>query len=699
MASEPKQTSGGPKQPGGGPKQAGGGPKQAGGGPKQAGGEPKQASGEQLDRDLADLLEIERFEPPHEFREHALLNDPAVYEEAARDPQAWWAKQAAELDWFEPWNTVLDDSDAPFYKWFTGGKLNVSYNCLDRHVLAGRGERVAFHWRGEEGQERDITYAQLLAQVKRFASALKELGVEQGDVLGIYLPMIPEVVVAMLACARIGAPHNVVFGGFSAEAVRERMEFSQAKVLITVDGAARKGKTAPVKERVDEVMDDLTTLEKIVVVRSKGVPCAMREGRDVYYEEICAAADPECEAEPLDAEHPLYILYTSGSTAKPKGILHTTGGYLTGVSATHRYVFDLKPQSDVYWCAADVGWVTGHSYIVYGPLANGATSVMWEGAPDYPHKGIWWELVERYGVSILYCAPTAIRACIKWGAQWPNERDLSSLRLLGSVGEPINPKAWLWYHKVIGAERCPIVDTWWQTETGAIMITPLPGITATKPGSATQPFPGVEAKVLGESGGEPLEEGQGLLVLTRPWPSMLRTLYKEPERYVNAYFERFGSETYLVGDAARRDKDGYFWVIGRIDDVVNVSGHRLSTAEVESAIVAHPDVAEAAVIGQHDEDSGQAIVAFVTLQGDLEGDGRTVEGIRETVAERIGKFARPKRLIWTDDLPKTRSGKIMRRLLRDIAEGRALGDVTTLRDPAVMSQLQERVKEMQAQED
>jgi acetyl-CoA synthetase len=662
----------------------------------------ERATGKELDRELAALLEIERFEPPAEFRAQALLNDPAVYEEAARDPQAWWAKQAAELDWFTPWDTVLNDGDAPFYKWFEGGTLNVSYNCLDRHVLAGRGERVAFHWRGEEGEERDITYAELLAEVKRFASALKEQGVEKGDVVGIYLPMIPEVVVAMLACARIGAPHNVVFGGFSAEAVRERMEFSEAKVLITVDGAARKGRTAPVKDRVDEVMDDLATLQRIVVVRSKGTPCAMREGRDVYYDEICAAAGragSESPAEPLDAEHPLYILYTSGSTAKPKGILHTTGGYLTGVSATHRYVFDLKPESDVYWCAADVGWVTGHSYIVYGPLANGATSVMWEGAPDYPHRGIWWELVERYGITILYCAPTAIRACIKWGAQWPNGHDLSSLRLLGSVGEPINPKAWLWYHKVIGAERCPIVDTWWQTETGAIMITPLPGITATKPGSATQAFPGVQARVLGESSGEPVEEGQGLLVLTHPWPSMLRTLYKEPERYVSTYFARFGGSTYLVGDASRRDRDGYFWVIGRIDDVVNVSGHRLSTAEVESAIVAHTDVAEAAVIGQHDEDTGQAIVAFVTLQGDLEGDESTVEGIRATVAERIGKFARPKRIIWTEDLPKTRSGKIMRRLLRDIAEGRALGDVTTLRDPAVMSQLEERVKEMQAQED
>jgi acetyl-CoA synthetase len=655
--------------------------------------------GEALDHELADLLGVKTFEPSPAFREQALLNDPAVYEEAARDPQGWWAGQAEKLDWFEPWETVLEDSNPPFYKWFVGGRLNASYNCLDRHVLAGRGERVAFHWHGEDGERRDITYAELLTEVQRLANALKDLGVSRGDVVGIYLPMIPEVVVSMLACARIGAPHNVVFGGFSAEAVRERMEFSEAKALITVDGAARKGKTAPVKERVDEVMGDLATLERIVVVRSKGVPCQMRPGRDVYYDEILAAAAADCPAEALDAEHPLYILYTSGSTAKPKGILHTTGGYLTGVSATHRYVFDLKPESDVYWCAADVGWVTGHSYIVYGPLVNGATSVMWEGAPDYPHKGIWWELVERYGVTILYCAPTAIRACIKWGAQWPGEHDLSSLRLLGSVGEPINPKAWLWYHKVIGGGRCPIVDTWWQTETGAIMITPLPGITATKPGSATHTFPGIEAEVLDESGGYPIEEGQGLLVLTRPWPSMLRTLYKEEGRFIETYFKRFGNETYLVGDAARKDGDGYLWVIGRIDDVVNVSGHRLSTAEVESAIVAHPDVAEAAVIGQHDEDTGQAIVAFVTLQGDLEGDEATVEGIRATVAERIGKFARPKRIIWSEDLPKTRSGKIMRRLLRDIAEGRALGDVTTLRDPAVMSQLEQRVQELQAQED
>ncbi len=661
--------------------------------------EPKLTSGEELDEQLAQLLDVESFEPPAHFKEHALLSDPAIYAQAAADPQAWWAKQAATLDWDTPWEQVLDDSNPPFYKWFLGGKLNVSHNCLDRHVAAGRGHRIAYHWLGEDGSEREITYAELLGDVKRFASALRDLGVKKGDVVGIYLPMIPEVVVAMLACARIGAPHNVVFGGFSAEAVRERMEFSDAKVLITVDGAARKGKIAAVKDRVDEVMGDLATLERIVVVRSKGVACQMQSGRDVYYDEAMAAADLECPAEPMDAEDPLFILYTSGSTAKPKGILHTTGGYLTGVSCTHRYVFDLKPDEDVYWCAADVGWVTGHSYIVYGPLANGATSVMWEGAPDYPNKGIWWEIVERYKVSILYCAPTAIRACIKWGAEWPNGHDLSSLRLLGTVGEPINPKAWLWYHKVIGHERCPIVDTWWQTETGAIMITPLPGITRTKPGSATNPFPGVVADVVDETTGEPIEQGQGLLVLKQPWPSMLRTLYKEDERYVSTYFDRFGRETYVVGDAARRDSDGYIWVIGRIDDVVNVSGHRLSTAEVESAIVAHPDVAEAAVIGQHDEDSGQAIVAFVTLQGELEGSEQEQESIRETVAQRIGKIARPKRIIWTDDLPKTRSGKIMRRLLRDIAEGRELGDVTTLRDPEVTAKLEARVSELHSAED
>ncbi|HEX3872590.1 MAG TPA: acetate--CoA ligase [Solirubrobacteraceae bacterium] len=652
----------------------------------------QRGAAEDLEQELAGLLDVERFEPPEEFREHALLDDPAIYAEAEGDWQGWWVRQAEQLDWFEPWETVLDDSNPPFYKWFVGGRLNASYNCVDRHVEAGRGDRVAYHWHGEEGTERTITYADLHRDVQRFANALKDLGVEKGDVVGIFLPMIPEVVVAMLACARIGAPHNVVFGGFAAEAVRERMEFSDAKVLITVDGAARKGKTAPVKRNVDDVMGDLASIEHIVVVRHSGIDCPMTAPRDVFYDDAMAAAAAECPAESMDAEDPLYILYTSGSTAKPKGILHTTGGYMTGASATHRYVFDLKPETDVYWCSADVGWVTGHSYIVYGPLCNGATSVMYEGAPDYPHKGIWWELCERYKVTSFYTAPTAIRACIKWGSEHPRKFDLSSLRLLGSVGEPINPKAWLWYHKVIGGGRCPIVDTWWQTETGAIMITPLPGITATKPGSATHPFPGVEVDVVDETDGRPIDTGQGLLVILRPWPSMLRTLYKEDDRFIETYFKRFGPTVYVVGDAARKDSDGYIWVIGRIDDVVNVSGHRLSTAEVESAIVAHDMVAEAAVIGQSDEQTGQAICAFVTLQGETEGTEAVEAGIRETVAARIGKFARPKRIIWADDLPKTRSGKIMRRLLRDIAEGRALGDVTTLRDPDVMAKLDDAIR-------
>jgi acetyl-CoA synthetase len=653
-----------------------------------------------LEQQLEAMLEIERFEPPPEFRQRASWSDPGIYEEAAADPQGWWLARSTELlDWDTPPTEALDDSNPPFYKWFADGRLNASAQCLDRHVEAGRGDRVAYHWRGEEGERRDVTYGELHRDVQRFANALKDLGVQKGDVVGIYLPMIPEVVVAMLACARIGAPHNVVFGGFSAESVRERMEFSEAVVLVTVDGARRKGKTAPIKPAVDEHMSSLDSLRKIVVVRHTGIECPMSEGRDVFYDEVMETADAECPAEPMEAEHPLYILYTSGSTAKPKGILHTTGGYMTGVTATHRYVFDLKPEEDVYWCAADVGWVTGHSYIVYGPLANGATSVMWEGAPDYPHQGIWWELIQDYRATILYAAPTAIRTFIKWGAEIPEKFDLTSLRLLGSVGEPINPKAWLWYHKVIGGERCPIVDTWWQTETGAIMITPLPGITATKPGSATTPFPAVSAEVVDESEGKPVSEGQGLLMLERPWPSMLRGLYKEDDRFVETYFSRFGRERYLVGDAARRDADGYFWVIGRIDDVVNVSGHRLSTAEVESAIVAHEKVAEAAVIGQHDEETGQAICAFVTLRGGTEASEELVEDIRATVAERIGKFARPKRIIWAEDLPKTRSGKIMRRLLRDIAEGRALGDVTTLKDPAVMEELEAKIAEERAKAD
>ena len=621
----------------------------------------------------------------------ASIDEASLRARAELDGQGFWAEQARGLAWDVPFTTVLDESDPPFYKWFTDGKLNVSYNCLDRHVEAGRGNRVAFYWAGENGEDRAVTYAELHRDVQLLANGLKGLGVGKGDVVGIFLPMIPEVVVAMLACARIGAPHNVVFGGFAVEAVRERMEVSNAKALITVDGARRKGNTAPVKAMVDATMGGLMSLEHIVVVRHIGIETPMSGGRDVFYDELLAAADPVCAAEPMEAEHPLFILYSSGSTAKPKGIVHTTGGYLTGVAATHRLVFDLDAERDVYWRSADVGWVTGHSYIVYGPLANGATSVMYEGAPDYPHKGIWWELIERYGVTIFYTAPTAIRACMKWGAEHPNSRDLSSLRLLGTVGEPINPKAWLWYHVVIGRERCPIVDTWWQTETGQIIISPLPGVTATKPGSATHPLPGVAADVLDELTGESVTQGQGLLVLTRPWPAMLRTLYGDDERYVQTYWSRFGPETYLVGDAAIRDKDGYLWIVGRIDDVINVSGHRLSTAEVESAIVAHEKVAEAAVIARSDELTGQAIVAFVTLQGDLQGTPDIEAQIRDHVAEHIGKLARPKQILWSDDLPKTRSGKIMRRLLRDIAEGRAVGDVTTLRDPAVMAELEAKV--------
>jgi acetyl-CoA synthetase len=646
-------------------------------------------TGEQLERELGELLDQEKFEVPAEFRERALIKDESEHEQVAGDPEAWWAKQAGALDWFEPWDTVLDESEAPFYKWFAGGKLNASHNALDRHVDAGRGDKVAFHWRGEEGEERDVTYADLLRDVKRLANVLKERGIEPGDVVGIYLPMIPEVAVAMLACARIGAPHNVVFGGFAPDAVKERMEFSEAKALITVDRARRKGKAAEIKPAVDAFLDDVPSIETVIVVRNAGADVAMQEGRDLYYDDAIEATSEDCPAEPLDAEHPLYVLYTSGSTAKPKGIQHTTGGYLTGVAWTTRNVFDLKPDEDVFWCSADVGWVTGHSYIVYGPLMNGMTTVMYEGAPDYPHKGIWWELCERYGVTVFYTAPTAIRACMKWGIAHPQKADRSKLRLLGTVGEPINPKAWLWYWKVIGGERCPIVDTWWQTETGNIMITTLPGAQYAKPGSAGTPLPGVDAAVLDEQGEEVPDGEQGLLALRRPWPGMLRTLYKDPDRFKETYFSKWDATTYFVGDAARRDPDGYFWVVGRVDDVVNVSGHRLSTAEVESAIVSHPKVAEAAVIGQQDEDTGQSIAAFVILEGENhEGDEQLEAEIREHVATRIGKLARPKRIIWTADVPKTRSGKIMRRLLRDIAEGRELGDVTTLREPGVMKDLE-----------
>ncbi len=642
------------------------------------------------------LLGTERtFPPPPEFAAEAAWRDPGVYERAAADPEAWWAGWAERLEWIEPWHTVLDWSDPPHARWFDGGKLNVSANCLDRHVAAGNGGRVAFHWEAEDADElgdegrKAITYDWLLDQTQRFANVLKGLGVGKGDVVGIFMPMVPETTAAMLACARIGAVHNVVFGGFSASSLKERMEVSNAKALVTADATLRRGAPMPMKEKVDTILADLPDLEHVVVVNRCDTGCEMLEGRDVDWHDAVAAADPVCEPEPMDSEDPLYILYTSGSTAKPKGIVHTTGGYLTQVAATHSMVFDLK-DDDVYWCAADVGWVTGHSYIVYGPLANGATSVLYEGAPDYPARDRWWQIIERYGVSILYTAPTVIRSFMKWGEGLLEKHDLSSLRLLGSVGEPINPRAWLWYHEHVGGGRCPIVDTWWQTETGAIMISPLPGITTTKPGSATIPLPGIEAEIY-DAEGNPSKEGGGTLVLSKPWPAMARTLYGEPERFVETYWQRYGPSTYLVGDAARIDEDGFVWIVGRIDDVINVSGHRLSTMEVESALVSAEGVAEAAVIGVPDDATGQAIVAFVTPQDGVEsGEVFTVE-LREHVAEKIGKLARPKRIYYADDLPKTRSGKIMRRLLRDIADGKELGDVSTLRDPSVVERLSAQV--------
>ena len=633
----------------------------------------------------------ESFEPPPEFVAQANASDPGIYERANEDPEAWWGSWAEKLEWIDPFDEILDWSDPPFAKWFGGGKLNVSANCLDRHVEAGNGDRVAYYWEGEDGTRKELTYAWLHTETQKFANALKGLGIGKGDVVGIYMPMIPEAPVAMLACTRIGAIHNVVFGGFSAGSVVERMQFSEAKALITADATMRRGKPTPMKASIDGTLDHVESLEHVIVVNRGDSDPPMTEGRDHFWHDLVDAADPECPPEPMDAEDPLFILYTSGSTAKPKGIQHTTGGYLTGVSATHKLVFDLK-DDDIYWCAADIGWITGHSYIVYGPLANGATSVMYEGAPNFPAEDRWWEIVERYGVTIMYTAPTAIRACMKWGVEHTQKHDLSSIRLLGSVGEPINPRAWLWYSENIGGGRCPVVDTWWQTETGAIMISPLPGLTTTKPGSATVPLPGIEAKIFDEDGNE-VEEGAGLLVLTRPWPSMARTLYKEPERFVETYWSRFGNDVYLVGDAARIDEDGYFWIVGRTDDVINVSGHRLSTMEVESALVSAEGVAEAAVIGVPDEDTGQAIFAFVTPEGGVEGGDELEAKLRDHVADKIGKLARPKHMAFADDLPKTRSGKIMRRLLRDIAAGNELGDVSTLRDPEVVKDLQEQVKE------
>jgi acetyl-CoA synthetase len=633
-------------------------------------------------------LERRTFDPPESMRSRALVTGTFMYEEAERDWEEFWARQAETLlDWFDPWDTVLEWK-LPYAQWFLGGTLNASYNCLDRHVAAGRGDRVAFHWEGEPGDTRTITYAEVLEQVERFANVLKGLGVSRGDRVAVYLPMIPELPVTMLACARIGAVHSVVFGGFSSDSLRDRINDAEAKVLVTADGGWRRGAAVPLKANAEVALEETPSIEKVVVVRRTETDVTMRDGRDSWWHDLMADAESGCAPEAMGSEDLLYLLYTSGTTARPKGIMHTTGGYLTQVAFTHRYVFDLHPDADVYWCAADIGWVTGHSYIVYGPLANGATSVMYEGSPDHPGRDRWWSIVERYGVTILYTAPTAIRTFMKWGPQEPEKHDLSSLRLLGSVGEPINPEAWMWYWKHIGGGTCPVMDTWWQTETGAIMISPLPGVTTLKPGSATLPLPGIAAEVVDDRG-NPVSSGGGYLTLVRPWPSMLRGIYGDPERYHQTYWSRFEGR-YFTGDGARIDEDGYFWLMGRVDDVINVSGHRLSTAEIESALVDHPAVAEAAVVGAQDETSGQAIMAFVTLKGGREPSDGQGNDLRQHVASRIGGLARPKTVIFTDDLPKTRSGKIMRRLLRDVAEGRALGDTTTLADASVVEEIKKR---------
>ena len=634
------------------------------------------------------LAEDRRFPPPEGFATQSLVTGTFLYDEAATDDEGFWARQAADLvSWDTEWDTILE-WEPPFSKWFVGGQLNVSYNCLDRHVEAGRGDKVAIHWEGEPGDTRTVTYAELLAEVQRFANVLISLGVGVGDRVNIYLPMIPEAAVAMLACARIGAAHSVVFGGFSSQALADRINDAGAKVLITADGGYRRGEVFALKPAADEAVEHAPSIEHVVVVRRGHNPVDMVEGRDHWYHELMAQADPVCPAQPFDSEQLLFLLYTSGTTGKPKGIMHTSGGYLTHVAYTYRYVFDLQPDTDVYWCTADVGWVTGHSYIVYGPLANGATQVMYEGVPNHPGNDRFWDIVERYGVTILYTAPTAIRTFMKWGPEEPAKHDLSSLRLLGSVGEPINPEAWMWYHTHIGGGRCPIVDTWWQTETGGIMISPLPGATTTKPGSATFPIPGVSAEVVDDAG-ERVERGGGYLTLTRPWPGMLRGIWGDPERYAETYWSRYPGR-YFAGDGAKLDDDGYLWLLGRVDDVMNVSGHRISTTEVESALVSHPSVAEAAVVGATDATTGQAIIAYVITRGGADVD---VEELRAHVASEIGAIAKPKAIFITPDLPKTRSGKIMRRLLRDVAEGRTMGDTTTLADASIVDELQRRAAE------
>ena len=650
-----------------------------------------------------DLLREDRTFPAQPaFKAAAHVRDERIYADAERDPEAFWAGFANELEWSRKWDTVLD-WQPPHAKWFVGGKLNISVNCLDRHVRTARRNKAALIWEGEPGDRRTLTYFDLHRQVCAFANVLKSLGIRKSDRVAIYLPLIPELAIAMLACARIGAVHSVVFGGFSAESLRDRINDAKARLLITADGGYRRGQIVALKQVADEALADTPSIENVIIVQrgasampgtAGAMPIHVKAGRDHWYHRLMQDASPKCDAEPMDSEDMLYILYTSGTTGKPKGIVHTTGGYLVGTYATTKLVFDLKDE-DVYWCTADIGWVTGHSYVVYGPLANGATVVMYEGAPDWPQKDRFWSLIEQYGVTVFYTAPTAIRAFMRWGTDWPQRHDLSSLRLLGSVGEPINPEAWVWYYRFVGGERCPVVDTWWQTETGAIMITPLPGVTTLKPGSATKPFPGVFAEIRNERG-DKVDVGGGLLALTRPWPSMLRGIYGDPDRYVKQYWNKWGTGVYVTGDGAKRDADGYFWLLGRVDDVINVAGHRIGTMEVESALVDHPSVAEAAVVGRAHDLKGQAIAAFVTLKEGAQAGAQSkglVEDLKEHVVKKIGAIARPDDILFAADLPKTRSGKIMRRLLRDIAEGKALGDTTTLADPAVVAKLKANYEE------
>ena len=634
------------------------------------------------------LQEDRTFPPSDQFRQQANINDPNVYAEAAKDPEAFWARFAGELDWFQTWDKVLE-WNPPYAKWFLGGKLNASYNCIDRHLSSARRNKAAIIWEGEPGDRQVYTYWDLHREVCRFANGLKSLGVQKGDRVTIYLPMVPELPISMLACARIGAAHSVIFGGFSADSIRDRLDDSQSKVMITADGGYRRGGIVQLKQNADESLEGDTPVERVVVVRRTGhADDKMVDGRDVWWHDLVADQPLTCEPEPMDSEDMLYMLYTSGTTGKPKGIVHSTGGYLTGTYATTKWIFDLK-EDDVYWCTADIGWVTGHSYIVYGPLANGATSVMYEGSPDYPDRDRFWAIVEKYGCTIVYTAPTAIRTFMRWGEEYPNRHDMSTLRLLGSVGEPINPEAWVWYWQHIGGGRCPVVDTWWQTETGSILISPLPGITTLKPGSATQPFPGIDAEILDEAGNPVGPGGGGYLTIKRPWPSMLRGIYGDPERFVEQYWSRY-PDIYFTSDGAKLDEDGYFWLLGRVDDVINVSAHRISTMEVESALVDNSKVAEAACIGKSHEIKGQAIVAFVTIKDQVTASDELITELKAHVTTKIGPMARPDDIYFAAELPKTRSGKIMRRLLRDVAEGRALGDTTTLADPAVVESLKEQ---------